>query len=124
MSEEPSKVNANVNYYTGAAKETLGNVVGSESLKASGQAAQIRGNAEYDAASQDAPSKLTGNYNAAAGAVKETIGSAIGHTELEKSGAEQRRKGNEELEAAKMSDYIGGAGTRVKGSVKEQVNIN
>ncbi|CAG8642764.1 10885_t:CDS:2, partial [Dentiscutata heterogama] len=87
--QQPSKLNANVNYYSGAAKESIGNLVGNESLKSSGQAAQIRGNAEYEAASKEAPSKLTANYNAAAGAVKETIGSVIGHSDLEKSGAEQ-----------------------------------
>ncbi|CAG8540478.1 16475_t:CDS:2, partial [Racocetra fulgida] len=109
MSEQPSKLNASATYYTGATKET-------------GQAAQVEGNAEYDAAIKEAPpSKFNANYNATVGAVKETIGSAIGHTSLEKSGAEQRRKGNEELEAAKMTDYVSGAGNKVKGAVQEQV---
>ncbi|CAI2182866.1 1990_t:CDS:2 [Funneliformis geosporum] len=120
---EPSKVNANVNYYSGTAKEQVGNLTGSEQLKAEGKAAQEIGSSEHEAAvkASNAPSKISGNYNATVGAVKEMVGSTLGYTDLEKSGAEQRRDGNAELEAAKASDYVSGAGDKVKGMVKENV---
>jgi uncharacterized protein YjbJ (UPF0337 family) len=101
-------------------RDIVGNLTGNEQLKAEGKAAQERGNAEYDAANKS-PSKITGNYNATVGAVKEMVGSALGYTELEKSGAEQRRDGNAEIEAAKASEYVAGAGDKVKGIVKENV---
>lgn len=99
-----------------------GNVVGSENLKAKGQARKAEGNRESDIGTNDTnkgPSKTTGQLHATKGAVKETIGSALKNTSLEHSGAQERQTGNREIDAAKTKDATKGAYDNVKGTVKE-----
>jgi|SRR6185312_6985225 len=47
---EPSKVTGNKEYYTGAAKEKIGQVLGNEKLQAEGTYAKNKGMAEVEAA--------------------------------------------------------------------------
>ncbi|GBB98558.1 hypothetical protein RclHR1_03260016 [Rhizophagus clarus] len=117
--------NPNTEHATGTAQESVGNVVGSENLKAKGQANKAEGNKDTSYLGTNEtnkePSKTTGQLHATKGAVKETLGSALGRDSLEHSGAQERQAGNQEIDAAKTHNATKGAGGQVKGAVKENV---
>jgi len=130
------KINADAEYASGAVKENVGYVVGSENLQGQGKAQKGKGDADYDAANAQRraadhetdnteakrePSKTTGQLHAVKGSVKETLGSMLKNENLENTGANERRAGNREVEAVKTRNLAEGAGGRVKGTVKENV---
>ncbi|CAI2166337.1 8757_t:CDS:2 [Funneliformis geosporum] len=122
MSQQPSKINANAEYASGAVKDNVGKSIGSEDYQAQGLANKEKGNNEYNVAESNqtkGPSKTTGKLHAVKGAVKESLGSALNNTSLEQTGAHERRTGNQQVETAKAGNVAGGTTGKVKGTVKE-----
>ncbi|CAG8687241.1 28584_t:CDS:2 [Dentiscutata erythropus] len=94
---EPSKTDATLKYYGGAAKETLGKVVGSEKMEAEGREKKIEGNDEYDGAKT--AGKAEGAKDEAAGGIKKSTGDTLGDTKMRVEGKATELKGQAERKA-------------------------
>ncbi|CAG8672877.1 15563_t:CDS:2 [Cetraspora pellucida] len=91
---EPSKADASLKYYEGAAKETLGKTVGNEKMEAEGREKKIEGQEEYDAAKM--AGKAEGVKDESSGEVKKTSGDTLGDTKMKAEGKATELKGQAE----------------------------
>ncbi|CAG8582365.1 23183_t:CDS:2 [Dentiscutata erythropus] len=96
---EPSKTGSTLNYYGGAAKETLGKVVGSKKMEAEGKEKKTGENKEYEAAK--AAGKTEGSKDEAAGEAKKSTstGSTLGDAKSTVEGKATEMKGQAERKA-------------------------
>uniref|UniRef100_A0A1D1ZLN2 UPF0337 protein BC_3635 n=1 Tax=Anthurium amnicola TaxID=1678845 RepID=A0A1D1ZLN2_9ARAE len=96
---EPSKIAGNKEYYTGAAKEKIGQALGNEELQAEGTHAKNKGMAEVEAAKTKAYAE--GTTEKAKGNVKNTIGSALGNEQWQAEGMADKTTGAAKQETNK-----------------------
>ncbi|KAH8549080.1 hypothetical protein BGW37DRAFT_503488 [Umbelopsis sp. PMI_123] len=116
---EPTTLGSFLTHGTGLVQETVGSLLGNESLKQQGTANIEQAN---QAAKDAAPSKTSGNLNTIIGGVKEEVGRVVGNINLTQSGSEQRNDGNTEYNAAKAERVIDGAKDKVTGKVQSGFN--
>ncbi|KAJ1915538.1 hypothetical protein H4219_004276 [Mycoemilia scoparia] len=93
-----SKFNANVDYYTGAAKEKLGSALGKTEWEADGAARKAKGEAEYEAC--NAKDYKDGAVDKIKGHGQSTLGSITGDTQQQAEGAMNKAKGDAKMKAS------------------------
>ncbi|KAK4699875.1 hypothetical protein P7C70_g6380, partial [Phenoliferia sp. Uapishka_3] len=96
---EPSKVNANINSAIGSVKETVGNVAGSTDLEASGASQKREADAEYKAA--QAEGYVEGAKDRIGGKVDNVVGAVTGDSQKELSGKARHETGQVQQEINK-----------------------
>ncbi|CAG8467999.1 2536_t:CDS:2 [Funneliformis mosseae] len=98
-SNEPSKISGNTKYYQGAAKETVGNTLGNEQMKAEGKAKKAEGEGEYKAA--QVQGQAEGYKDKTTGGLKETTGKALGNEQMQGEGKIKKNAGEAKKEINK-----------------------
>ncbi|GAA5944569.1 hypothetical protein JCM3775_003296 [Rhodotorula graminis] len=88
---EPSKTTGNYDYAVGSIKETIGNVVGAESLAQAGSEQAAKGDAEYKLAQTQEYAE--GTADRVGGKIDRIIGAATGDSSREAGGLAQETKG-------------------------------
>ncbi|TPX61653.1 hypothetical protein PhCBS80983_g00963 [Powellomyces hirtus] len=92
MSAAPSKTHGNMEAAKGSVKETVGKVLGNQSMRVEGAAQNAAGNAEVDAVKS--ANYASGAMDSMGGSIKKNVGSAIGNERMQASGATTEAKGD------------------------------
>lgn len=90
---QPTKIGANITAATGYVQETIGGIIGSESLTQQGINNREKGASDWETADKiqnssaaSGPNKTSGNYDAAVGGAKEEVGNLLGRSDIAQAG--------------------------------------
>jgi uncharacterized protein YjbJ (UPF0337 family) len=89
---EPSKISGNVKQTTGAVKENLGKVIGSDRMQAEGAAKRAEGKTEHEAAA--AKQYGEGAADSMMGGLKHGVGKVLGNEQMQAEGKAREAKGD------------------------------
>ncbi|CAG8562326.1 4397_t:CDS:2 [Ambispora leptoticha] len=92
-----TKTHGNTTYYTGAAKEKVGTVLGNERMQAEGKVEKLQGESEYNAA--QFKGQTQGVKDNVKGHAKDAIGGITGNQQMQAEGKLDKTSGQAQQKA-------------------------